>query len=269
VAQLVPGSADNVLARPPVARLQAIGLGRFNASDALVKQAPLAAAGFARAFRMAYWNPAFRDAQLTLVGVPPDEAQQLRDLAEKEAGRVVNIQTIDFLEIRERLLGLLSEANACLMISWHEGFGLAAWEAIGAGVPVVISRNSGVFRMLESLGGAATGCVTAIDVRGRSDGAPLEEDIESVKNALFEVTSNIQRSLGNAQSLRNLLRDRDFTWERTARTLATLIGLPIIKSTVEIEEASRAHGRRPARGGGGAPTRHVRAAHRLSARPVL
>ena len=241
VAQLVPGLAEDVLARPPIARLQAIGFGRFTAADALVKQAPLAAAGFARAFRMglAYRNPAFRDAQLTLIGVPPDEAEQLRDLAETEAGRVVNIQTVDFLESRERLLGLLSEANACLMLSWHEGFGLAAWEAIGAGVPVVMSRNSGVFRMLESLGGAATGCVTSIDVRGRSDGAPQEEDIESVKNALLEVTRNIPASLANAQSLRNLLRERDFTWERTAKTLAKLIGLHITKSTVEIgKEAS-------------------------------
>jgi glycosyltransferase involved in cell wall biosynthesis len=241
VAQLIPGLAEDVLARPPRARLQAIGFGRFTAADALVKQAPLAAAGFARAFRMglAYRNPAFRDAQLTLIGVPPDEAKQLRDLAETEAGRVVNIQTLDFLESRERLLGLLSEANACLMLSWHEGFGLAAWEAIAAGVPVVLSQNSGVFRTLESLGGAATGCVTSIDVRGRSDGAPQEEDIESVKSALLEVTRNIPASLANAQSLRTFLRERDFNWERTARTLAELIGLPVTKAIVKVGTEAR------------------------------
>ena len=235
VVQLIPGLPEDVEGRPPSTRLQAIAFGRFSAADSLVKQAPLAAAGFARAFRMGLEsrNPAFRDAQLTLIGVPPDEAKQLKDLADTEAGRVVNMQTIGFLESRERLLALLSEANACLMLSWHEGFGLAAWEAIGAGVPVVLSQNSGVFRMLESLGGAATGCVTSIDVRGRSDGAPQEGDIESVKNALFEVTRNIPASLANAQSLLDLLREREFTWDRTARTLAKLIGLPVTKAIVE------------------------------------
>jgi glycosyltransferase involved in cell wall biosynthesis len=236
VAQLEPGLAEDIDVRPPSARLQAIAFGRFATADALVKQAPLAAAGFARAFRvgLASRNRAFRDAQLTLIGVPPDEAKQLRELAEAEAGRVVNIQTVDFLESRERLLGLLSEANACLMLSWHEGFGLAAWEAISAGVPVILSQNSGVFRMLESLGGAATGCVTSIDVRGRSDGGPQEGDIESVKNALLEVTRNIPASLANAESLLNLLRGRDFSWERTARTLTELIGLPVTKAIVKI-----------------------------------
>jgi hypothetical protein len=227
--------AEDVSAHAPIARPHAIAFGRFTAADALVKQAPLVAAGFARAFRWGfkYQHQTWRDAQLTLIGVPPDEAEQLSRLAEKEAGRLVNIGIVEFREGRERLLGLLSEANACLMLSWHEGFGLAAWEAIGAGVPVILTRKSGVFRLLESLGGAATGCVTSIDVRGRSDGAPQEDDIESVKNALLEVTGSIPASLANAQSLLNLLRERDFTWEQTARTLARLIGLPVTKAIVE------------------------------------
>ena len=43
----------------------------------------------------------------------------------------------------------LWQSRVVLMPSRHEGFGLAALEAIAAGVPVLISEESGLARLLE------------------------------------------------------------------------------------------------------------------------
>jgi len=54
-----------------------------------------------------------------------------------------------------------------MMPSWHEGFGLVAWEAIAAGIPLILGKNSGVYRyLLENYPGAETGYVYAVDLRG-------------------------------------------------------------------------------------------------------
>jgi glycosyltransferase involved in cell wall biosynthesis len=246
-SMLVPGLPDGVIARPPTDRLHVISVGRFSSADALVKQAPLTVVAFARAFRIGVdqRNAVLSNAQLTLIGVPADEADQLRVAAEKEAGRVPPIQTLDYELDRDRLLASISEANISLMLSWHEGFGLAGWEAIGAGVPLVVSRNSGLYRLLESIGGAATGCVCHLDIRGRSDGEPLDADVDNVAQALLELANRLPRTLSDARSLRSLLRDRGYSWEAAVESLAHALGLPVIQPLIDTY-AIDAHASEPA-----------------------
>lgn len=46
----------------------------------------------------------------------------------------------------------LRQARVLVMPSRHEGFGLASWEAIAAGVPVLVTVESGVAQYLQSVG---------------------------------------------------------------------------------------------------------------------
>jgi hypothetical protein len=58
------------------------------------------------------------------------------------------------------------------MLSWHEGFGLVGWEAIAAEVPLVVSKRTGLYKLLDSPDdpvGAA--CVSVVDVRGFDGGS--------------------------------------------------------------------------------------------------
>jgi tetratricopeptide (TPR) repeat protein len=117
------------------------------------------------------------------------------------------------------------------MLSWHEGFGLAGWEAIGAGIPLIVSRNSGVYRLLDSIGGAAVGCVRPLDVLGRGDGVPNDVDIQATKKLIVEAASDIPKAQANAESLRILLRfQRAYTWDSTAAVLAHSLGIPTVAS---------------------------------------
>ncbi|MEJ0091352.1 MAG: glycosyltransferase family 4 protein [Limisphaerales bacterium] len=235
-AMLVPGLSEPAPLTQTTQRLHAITFGRFESAEFFTKQAPLAVAAFARSVRAGFdsRNSILTDSHLRIIGAPPDVIANLRSLAERESGRVVNLQAEDFVDDRYRLRKLLHDCNLCLMLSWHEGFGLSAWEAIGSGIPVIISRNSGAFRLLDAIGGSAVGCILPVDIRGRGDGQPNEDDTESTKRAILEVASDISKALANAKSLRQILRfEFNFTWDRTARELAQAIGLPILVTMLD------------------------------------
>jgi glycosyltransferase involved in cell wall biosynthesis len=51
---------------------------------------------------------------------------------------VVNLHALPYTDDRQQLYSELSRASVALMPSWHEGFGLVAWEAIAAGVPLIV-----------------------------------------------------------------------------------------------------------------------------------
>ena len=225
---LIPGLLANA---PPLEsrRLHAITFGRFERSEELIKQAPLAVAAFARAVRAGVDSSinVMKEAQLTVIGVPADAAEHLRHVAEEEAGRVLNLQLLEYTANREHLMDLLSRSNLSLMLSWHEGFGLGAWEAIGAGVPLILSRNSGVYRLLDEIGGAALGCIHHLDIRGRSDGAPNDEDVEKAKRLILQIASDIPKNQADADRLRIMLRFQcRYVWDSTAVAACNALDIP-------------------------------------------
>jgi len=233
---LIPGLLQRGGGTPPTDRLAAVALARFEQSDALVKQGPLVVAGFAKAFRDGHRTvPTLTNALLRLIGVPDEEANALRQIAATIAKRVVNLETHAFVTDPVRLRSLLTDSNVCLMPSWHEGFGLAGWEAIGSGIPLILSRNTGLFHLLDSLGGEVLGCVSPIDVHGRIDGEADASDIDAVAGALTDIATDIPKALGNATALRDQLRFKyGLTWATTAHQLAEALGLPTTITAIDV-----------------------------------
>ncbi len=56
-----------------------------------------------------------------------------------------------FVENREKMKDLFCEVDLAIMPSRTEGFGLIALEALSAGLPILVSSNSGFFRALRIL----------------------------------------------------------------------------------------------------------------------
>ena len=118
------------------------------------------------------------------------------------------------------------------MLSWHEGFGLTGWEAIAAGVPLIVSENSGVYQLVdERLGGSGTGCLHAVKIRGKS-GEEVgqnfkDEDEVSARNAVLKIAGEPTRAKTDALRLREQLLDKNFTWQNTARYVATELGIKL------------------------------------------
>lgn len=114
-----------------------------------------------------------------------------------------------------------------MMPSWHEGFGLVAWEAIACRVPVVIGEQSGVYRLLHGpCQGMGLGrSVQSVAVEGHlpdnnSEPNHSQADVDAVRDALIVLGDHINERKADACDLAGNLRLRfDYTWQRCAADL--------------------------------------------------
>lgn len=134
-------------------------------------------------------------------------------LAETVAPKNVPLKIVHADVEEAELARLYSTAQALLIPSFYEGFGLPALEAMACGTPVLASKDAA---LMEVCGGAAL----HIDV---NDASGWSEAIRAVLS---------QPELWQRLSEAGRARAREFTWERTAR-----------QTFAVYEEAIRAYGR--------------------------
>jgi tetratricopeptide (TPR) repeat protein/glycosyltransferase involved in cell wall biosynthesis len=237
VTMLVPGFAD-VPIRPAGNRLTLITFGRMDRESDRIKQGGLAVAGFASAVRLAHqpgMPKTLRDnPQMRVIGISEErgaEEAALRRVANDKAGRELNLMAQPFDEDRAVLFDQLGRANIALMLSWHEGFGLTGWEAIAAEVPLIVSRQSGLYRLVdEALGDPGTACFRMIDVQGQEGNDDTsnftQPDEDQTRDAILRIVSEVPRAQSNARLLKKLLQEKLVcTWENTARQFCEGLGL--------------------------------------------
>ena len=92
-----------------------------------------------------------RSYHLIFVGAPDGKQDEVaKNLL--ESGIDKNQLTVrKFLQSKERLKELFCEVDLCIMPSRTEGFGLTALEALSAGLPILVSKNSGFGEALCTL----------------------------------------------------------------------------------------------------------------------
>ena len=88
--------------------------------------------------------------KLVFVGAPNGEEEKVREMLLKEGIAPTQLTVRSFKE-REQLAQQFSEADLAIMPSRTEGFGLAALEALSAGLPVLVSGNSGLGEALKKV----------------------------------------------------------------------------------------------------------------------
>ena len=88
--------------------------------------------------------------KLVFVGAPRGEEEKVREMLLKEGIAPTQLTVRSFKE-REQLAQQFSEADLAIIPSRTEGFGLAALEALSAGLPVLVSGNSGLGEALKKL----------------------------------------------------------------------------------------------------------------------
>ncbi|MBN9118370.1 MAG: hypothetical protein J0I06_04275 [Planctomycetes bacterium] len=229
VPMVVPGLA----AITPVERrarnaFRGIAFGRLGGEDDPIKQGSLAVAGYGRYVKKAEELNLDRDHRFTMYGLPPDryadEERAVKELMRQEAGRQIAVNATVYTDDRAKLYAALADSEVALMLSWHEGFGLVGWEAIAAEVPLVVSRRTGLYKLLtddpDTLG---ADCVTVVHVRGSHNGEPDPADIEDVSLALLRLSTNLPAALEKARKLRKHLAAK-YTWESCAREVLRACG---------------------------------------------
>lgn len=239
---LIPGLQEITPARDPKT-FTAFLSGRISEDTHKIKQAQLGVAAFAKAIARANDDSQHLPACLTASKGPclkvrglsdaettpaagNDPETELKLFAEVYAERVINLRALPFTTNRAETIEELRRASVALMPSWHEGFGLVAWEAIAAGVPLILSIHSGVYRLLDEMaGGIYKTLVFPIDVRGQQvDPYFRPDDLTDVADAIIQIARDPQKARGKASQLREALLQKDCTWKSCARTLVRALG---------------------------------------------
>ena len=89
--------------------------------------------------------------KLLFVGAPSGEEEKVKDLLLQQGIDRSQLTVRCFNESREQLARLFREVDLAIMPSRTEGFGLAALEALSAGLPVLVSGNSGLGEALKEV----------------------------------------------------------------------------------------------------------------------
>jgi glycosyltransferase involved in cell wall biosynthesis len=236
VEMLVPGLADPTeygveIRDSAPENYVAFMAGRLDKEDDRIKQGRLALRGFGKAVRKAGKHSAIRRSPtLRMRGIRPSEEKPLRDLLKKETRRAVNFDFQDYTDDRTAYFRDLASASVAMMPSWHEGFGLTAWEAIASALPVVISEESGVYRLLDEdcSGAGLSQSVAHIQVDGwlaSSDAEPnhTEKDVARVADALLGLALRSIETKQQAMTLRRNLLTLGLDWKGAVLALIDAI----------------------------------------------
>ncbi len=127
------------------------------------------------------------------------------------------------------------------MLSWHEGFGLTGWEAIAARVPLIVSKQSGLFRLVnETLGDLGVALLSSLNIQGYEGDDETanhtEQDEVNVQSAILEIASDIERYQKNASNLKTLLeQELVCTWCHTAKQFCD--ALEIVPDSIPLSSA--------------------------------
>lgn len=245
VHMLVPGLCE---VEPDTARnsLRGIAFGRLDHRNDVVKQGALVAASFGRAIRLMQKSGDHGLEEIVtsfkMFGASEkEEVIKIHDIADEQAGGVVTMNVLPFEEARPELFKALEKANLAIVPSLHDGFALTGWEAIAAETPLILSRNTGLWKLLVELWSfsIAKGLVMPIRVQGKhprkDDAHYTKGDVRRLSEKIVDATRHRAERIRIAEDLKQWLQAKrnGCTWESTAEEFLVGIGLATARQIVE------------------------------------
>ena len=144
--------------------------------------------------------------RLVFVGTPDGKREEIKEMLTKCGVPAKSLRVRGFVQSRDDLRRLFLEVDLVLMPSRTEGFGLTGLEALSAGLPVLVSSNSGFG---EALSKVPFGSSSVID----------SEDPEVWAAAMKKVWGKDREGrLDEAETLRTSY-ERKYSWANQSRDL--------------------------------------------------
>lgn len=154
----------------------------------------------------------FKRGNITVIGSKPSEIKKI--ISNKTNSVAIN--TIEFIESREKYFLEIQNSDIVLMPSVKEGFGLVAWEAASIGIPVLVSESSGFYEYMVELGHESL--INSI----QTSGVPAL-DSSSIRSKLEKILFNYKDEKEKSLKLADLLKFH--TWQRAAERFLELTGV--------------------------------------------
>jgi glycosyltransferase involved in cell wall biosynthesis len=239
---LIPGvPLIKVVPSHPRAMLFCFVGGRLGTEDDRIKNGRLSIKALAQAYRSNRVLPAGAQGRwatrgkLYMVGVSLNEIQRLTSEAAEASEGNFEVIPMAYTEDRPELFKLLSSCDLAFMPSWHEGFGMAGWEALAAGVPLICSRESGLYQFLEACWNAnhklPRDCVEPFLPSGQGyDGNVDVQDINRLSNAISTLSWRLPRAKSHAIEMSQYMQE-NFTWKHCAKNILSALGWSIDPSS--------------------------------------
>lgn len=217
--EIIPGLALRDQLPTPHA-FRALVSGRLEDKSSFTKQLDLSVASFGQA--AALDGPLGTHPQLVVLGGKgaEEEKRRLIEMASAKAGRRVEVLPQAFELDRDKYFETLAQMSAVMMLSWYEAFGLVAWEAIAAGVPIVVSENTGVAALIRRELGEAARNVEIVPIRAAADPTHVPTaDMDDVSKSLRKIAADGDIARTHARILRNALISKGYGWAQAAATV--------------------------------------------------
>ncbi|XP_068756020.1 D-inositol 3-phosphate glycosyltransferase-like [Montipora capricornis] len=194
--------------------------GRGDAEDFALKGFDIAARSVA----------ALPDTSLVFVGAPNEKRKEIANRLLKCGVPKNRLRVRGYMKSRESLKELFYEVDLVLMPSRTEGFGLTGLEALSAGLPVIVSKNSGFG---EALGNVPFGSSFVID----------SEDPNAWTAAIKDIwNKNRQTRLGEAKALRDSYGTK-YSWSEQCEDLFKKMINSVNDASCELQMSSEAQGK--------------------------
>jgi glycosyltransferase involved in cell wall biosynthesis len=202
-----------------------ITAGRFDLRNDIIKQPSLAVAAYGAYARDSAQDHTHNDIHLRMAVVGLSELEnefhlqrlKLEEILFEASERRINLSCHKFAD-RERLWDEFGPAAVGMMLSWHEGFGLIGLEMIAAGLPLILTRNSGLYRLLEKEFPHLRGCYYPVTVSGPKVGELYNpSDIHDVKVELEKIARDMKSAQRGAMALRKVFLKKH-PWRKRANT---------------------------------------------------
>lgn len=233
VNMIIPGLAEMGTIKGNDNKTVALTFGRVEKDNDIIKQTNLAIAAFSKAAGENEYLFEKNQPMMRVVGCDSNNSEEYKkmiDFASSYSKKLINILPVSYTKDRKKLFEYLQQSGFCLMLSYHEGFGLTGYEAISVGLPLICSVNSGLYKFLDQeLSPPLSSWVHGVKIDGKLGEATGEnysdKDLENVSRVICSVISNYDDCMKNAKKLREELYSLGYTWEKSAEHfISTILG---------------------------------------------
>ena len=183
-------------------RFRILVFGRGDAEDFKLKGFDIAAQAVAKLNDKSYL--------LTFVGAPGGSETEVANKLLQQGLSESQLTVKGYLENREYLTTLLCASNVAIIPSRTEGFGLTALEALSAGLPFLVSQNSGFG---ESLLEISPECPFVIDSEEPDRWAEAIKDVRQ---------KGSERAIQECRELRTRYAEK-YSWEKQCSDLVQMM----------------------------------------------
>lgn len=162
---------------------------------------------------------------ITVCGFDPEisdtKLEELRNKAVEELFKETKLRPViqfkPFDQSREKYLWELKDSALLIMGSEQESFGMVAWEALARGVPIVISKASGLYQYLDSeLGYLLNGLCGSFP-------ANRNNTMECMSESIAGILKDILKMKKATMLLQDMMSVHK--WENLAITVAKKVGI--------------------------------------------